>query len=76
MRFLLEFKSYYKENDIILIEYWANNNIITPVKIIEKKGKSYKVTHNIKESKIFNAPDEIIKSCDIIDIYRSTDKLS
>lgn len=70
MNFLLEFKNYYKEGDIVLIEYWYNS-IIVPCKIIEKQGRKYKVTHNIPESKIFNAPDEIIKSSDIIDHYRN-----
>lgn len=68
MNFLLEFKNYYKEGDIVLIEYFYNN-MITPVKIINKLKKGYKITHNIPESKIFNAPDEIIKSSDIIDRY-------
>lgn len=70
MKFILEFKSFYKEGDIVLIEYWYND-IITNVKIIEKLSKvSYKVSHNVPNSKIFNAPDEIIKSSDIIDISR------
>jgi hypothetical protein len=67
MKFLLEYKSFYKEGDIVLIEYWYND-MITPVKIIEKvNSKSVKISHNIQESKIFNAPDEIIKTKDIID---------
>jgi hypothetical protein len=69
MNFILEFKNYYKEGDIVLIEYWYNG-MISPVKVIEKNKRSYKVTHNIPESKIFNAPDEIIKSSDIIDYYQ------
>jgi len=70
MKFLLEYKSFYKEGDVILIEYWYND-MITPVKIIEKLSKvSYKVTHNVSNSKIFNAPDEVIKSSDIIDYAR------
>ncbi len=70
MKFLLEFNSFYKEGDIVLIEYWYND-MITPVKIVEKVSKvSYKVSHNVSNSKIFNAPDEIIKSSDIIDITR------
>jgi hypothetical protein len=70
MKFLLEYKSFYKEGDIVLIEYWYNN-IITPVKIIEKISKvSFKVIHNIDESQIRNAPDEIIKSSNIIDHFR------
>ena len=67
MNFLFEFKNYYKEGDIVLIEYWFND-MITPVKIVEKLKRSYKVTHNISQSEIFNAPDEVIKSSDIIKI--------
>jgi hypothetical protein len=70
MNFLLEYKSFYNEGDIILIEYWYND-MITPVRIIEKVSKqSYRVTHNIPNSKIRNAPDEVIKTKDIIDIAR------
>jgi hypothetical protein len=70
MKFLLEFKSFYKEGDIVLVEYWYND-MVTPVKIVEKLSKvSYKVSHNVPNSKIFNAPDEIIKSTDIIDFSR------
>jgi hypothetical protein len=70
MKFLLEFKSFYNEGDIVLVEYWYND-MITPCKIIEKISKvSYKVSHNVPNSKIFNAPDEIIKSSDIIDFSR------
>ncbi len=70
MKFILEFKSFYNEGDIILIEYWYND-MITPVRVFEKISKSsYKVTHNIPQSKIKNAPDEIIKSSDIIDKLR------
>jgi hypothetical protein len=69
MNFLLEFKNYYKEGDIVLIQYWYND-MITPCRIIEKNKRTYKVSHNIPESKIFNAPDETIKSSDIIDYYR------
>jgi hypothetical protein len=68
MNFLFEFKSYYKEGDIILIEYWYND-MITCVMIKDIIGRKYKITHNIPESKIFNAPDEMIKSSDIIDYY-------
>ena len=75
MLFLENYSSFrYKPGDIVLIEYWYSEfcpkNIITPVKIIEKVSSSYLITHNIPESKIFNAPDEKIKSSDIIDIYR------
>lgn len=67
MKFIVEFKSFYNVNDIVLVEYWYND-MITPVKIIEKVSKvKYKVSHNIPQSEIRNAPDEVIKSTDIID---------
>jgi len=67
MKFILEFKSFYNVGDIVLLEYWYND-MITPVKIVEKLSKTkYKVSHNIPESEIKNAPDETIKSTDIID---------
>lgn len=67
MQFLLEYKSFYKEGDIVLIEYWYNDMII-PVRIIEKVSKTkYKVSYDVEGSAIKNAPDEIIKSSDIID---------
>ena len=69
MKYLIERKNYYNIGDIVLIEYWYNS-IICPVLIKEKNGGYYKVTHNIEQSKIFNAPDEKIKSSDIIDHYR------
>jgi hypothetical protein len=70
MKFLTEYKSFYKEGDIVLIEYWYNDMVV-PVKIIEKISKvSFKVSHNIKESKIPNAPIEVIKTNDIIDHFR------
>jgi hypothetical protein len=68
MKHLLERKQYYKPDDVVLIEYWYNH-MITPVKIKEIKGRKYIVSHNIPESKIFNAPDESINSSDIIDIF-------
>ena len=69
MKFLLEYKDHYKEGDIVLIEWWYKD-IITPVVILEKTKNRFNVSHNIPESKIFNAPDETIKSSDIIDKYR------
>lgn len=71
MNFLVEYKSFFKEGDIILIEYWYNN-MITPCKVVEKvSNRSFKISHDISESKIKNAPDEQVKTSDIIDIYRS-----
>lgn len=70
MKFLLEFKEFYKVGDIILIEYWYND-MITPVCIIDQVSKQkFKVSHNIEQSKIKNAPEEIIKKSDIIDLYK------
>ena len=64
---LLEYKNFYKEGDIVLIEYWYNDMII-PVRIIEIVSKTkYKVSYDVEGSAIKNAPDEIIKSSDIID---------
>jgi len=69
MKFILEYKNYFKEGDIVLVEYWYNN-MITPVKILEKVKNKFLVTHNIEHSKIQNAPDETIKSSEIISIFR------
>ena len=69
MKFILEYKSFFQEGDIVLIEYWYND-MVTPVKILEKKGRKYLVSHNISESKIQNAPDEMVKRSDIISIFR------
>lgn len=65
MNYLIESKNFYKEGDIILIEYWYNK-MITPVKIIKKQGRQYLVSYSINESKIQNAPDELIASNKII----------
>ena len=40
--------------------------MITAVKIKEKQGNKYLVSHLVKESKIQNAPDELITSSKII----------
>ena len=62
-------KNNYYINDIVIIEYWYNN-MVTPVKIVEKQGKNYIISHNIEQSKIRNAPNEKIGNTDIISIYR------
>jgi len=71
MMIILEsFKSFkYKEDDVILIHYWWDNHI-TPVRIVEKKGRKYKISYNVDACKIKNAPEEWIALDDIIDIYR------
>lgn len=75
-------KKGYEVGDIVRIEYWYLDEEDcptevykkmphTPVKIIEKiSNKSFKVSHNVEQSKIKNAPDEIIKNTDIIDKFR------
>jgi hypothetical protein len=73
MEHILEWSKYYSEGDNILIQYWYND-MITPVKILKKDGRKYKVSHNCEGSKIQNAPDETIKSSDIIDHYRPKKK--
>jgi hypothetical protein len=76
MDFILEYKNFYKPGDIIKIQYWyriimpSGLPFITPVKILEKKGNKFLVSHNISQSKIQNAPDEMIKTSQIISIYR------
>lgn len=69
MDFILEFKSFYKVGDVVLIEYWYNH-MITQVKILEKRGNKYLVSHNNPHSKIQNAPDELINPSKIISPHR------
>jgi hypothetical protein len=69
MKFILEYKLFFNEGDVVLIEYWYNH-MVTPVKILEKVGRKYLVSHNVKGSKIQNAPNETIKKSDIISISR------
>lgn len=70
MNFILEFKSFYKPGDLVLIKYWYNR-MVTPVRIIEKKGNKFLVSHDVESSKIRNAPDELIKNSEIISPYRN-----
>jgi len=69
MIYLTEFNSFYKINDIVLIEYWYNH-MITPVRIIEKKGNKFLVSHNVPNSEIKNAPDELLSKSNIIDRHK------
>jgi hypothetical protein len=70
MRLLEGFKTFkINEGDTVLIHYWWDD-MITPVKVIEKKGHKFLVSHNIEKSNIKNAPDEWIKSNEIIDHHR------
>lgn len=74
MKYLLEFKSYYSEGDIVYIEYWYNG-MLTPVTLLERIGRSWKISHQNQYSTIFNAPDEIIKTSDIVDYYQIVDNI-
>ena len=65
MNFITEYSKFYKEGDIVYIEYWYNG-MVTPVKIKEKKASKFLISHSIPNSKIQNAPDEIIKANRII----------
>jgi len=64
-RFILEKSEYYRVGDIVLIEYWYNN-MVTSVLIKDIIGRKFIVSHNTPNSKIKNAPDEIISKSDII----------
>jgi hypothetical protein len=69
MNYILEYNSFQlSDGDKVLTHYWYDG-MISPVKILERKGRKYLVTHNIEESNIQNAPDEWIKKEDIIDKY-------
>jgi len=84
MKFLLEYRSYkpaYQVGDTVLVEYWYLDEPFcderlhrelpyTPVKIVEKRGRSFKVSHSIPQSRLGSAPDEIVKASDIIDYFR------
>lgn len=65
-KYIIEKSKYYNVGDIVLIEYWYND-MICPVMIKEQIGKKYRISHNVPNSKIKNAPDEIINSSEIID---------
>jgi hypothetical protein len=70
MRFIVEYKEFYKVGDIVIIEYWYNDMLV-PVKIIDKISKSrFKVSYDVEGSDIRNAPDEIIKSSEILDKHK------
>jgi hypothetical protein len=64
-RFILEKNEYYKIGDIVYIEYWYNN-MITSVSVKDIVGRKFLVSHNTPNSKIKNAPDEIVSKSDII----------
>jgi hypothetical protein len=71
MKFILEYKEFYKEGDVVIIEYWYNDMLV-PVKIIEKVSKSrFKISYDVEGSAIRNAPDEVIKTSEILDKHKN-----
>lgn len=66
-------KRSFNEGDVVLIEYWYKD-ILTPVKIVEKIKRKYRISHNIDESEIFNSPEQLITKQEIVDFYYSEDK--
>lgn len=67
--FILEKRNFYKKGDLILIEYWYND-MITVCRIVDIIGRKYKVSHDVEGSIIRNAPDEIIKTSEILDKHK------
>ena len=70
MKYITEKKNFYKEGDIVYIEYWykptGKDKFLTPVKIEKIQGRKYLVSYSVEKSKIQNAPDELITSSRII----------
>lgn len=71
MNYINEYSQFYKSGDVVLVEYWYNH-MLTPVTIIERKGNKFLVSHNNQFSKIKNAPDELVKTSDILVKYQKT----
>jgi hypothetical protein len=69
MEYLIEYKSHYNVGDKVLIQYWYDDRICI-CEVVERVGMKYHLTHNITESEIKNAPDELVKGKDILDHYR------
>jgi hypothetical protein len=65
---IYEYVSFYNPGDKVVMEYWYND-MLTPVVIVERKRGKYLVSHDVEGSRIKNAPDEWVKSSDIIDRY-------
>ena len=60
----------YAVGDIVMIRYYLTGDLC-PVKIIEKKTKNYFiVSHKVKDSFIYNAPDHGVKESEIIGRYK------
>jgi len=56
----------YAVGDIVMIRYYLTGDIC-PVEIISKKSKNYFiVSHKVKDSHLYNAPDHGVKATSII----------
>lgn len=62
----------YQVGDVVFINYWLSGDM-TPVKLIEKKSGAFIVSHKVKNSSFFNAPDHVIKIGDIVGRYQGID---
>ena len=59
-------ESDYAVGDIVMIRYYLTGDLC-PVKIIVKKTKNYFiVSHKVKDSHLYNAPDHGVKGSEII----------
>lgn len=65
MKYILESREFYSIGDVVLIQYWYNG-MITPVIVLDIINRKLLITHNNDFSKIKNAPNELIKSSDVI----------
>lgn len=60
----------YMVGDIVMIRYYLTGDLC-PVKIIAKKTKNYFiVSHKVKDSFLYNAPDHGVKGNEIIGRYK------
>ena len=72
MDFILEYKSFYNVDDIVVVEYWYNG-MLTPVKITERRVVKLSYHTILNNPKIQNAPDELIALNKILDKYKLKD---
>ena len=60
----------YAVGDIVMIRYYLTGDLC-PVKIESKKTKNYFiVSHKVKDSHLYNAPDHGVKGSEIIGRYK------
>jgi hypothetical protein len=79
MKYILTYKLFeenntYTEGDIVLIRYWAIEDII-PVKIVKKvSNNKFLISFTVKDSAIQNAPEVVINKKTIIGKYNGVDE--